>query len=135
MSDRRMVRLRAAAAASIFIMASGGAVAQAVSIEGLWTGSGYAEVTSGKRERVSCRVRYSRETPDVFGVSAVCASPSVNLSQTGTVSRVAANRFVGDLYNPEFDVSGRVRVVVSGATQTVTLSSARGSGSLSLSRK
>lgn len=130
----RWVLTRTAAIAALWAAASGGAIAQAVSIEGLWTGGGYAEVEGGKRERVRCRVRYSRETPDVFGVSAVCASPSVKLTQTGTVSRAGANRFVGEFYNAEFDISGRVRVVVSGRSQTVTLSSARGSGTLSLSR-
>lgn len=111
------------------------ASAQSPPLEGNWTGGGYAEAISGHRERVSCRVRYTREGADVFGVHAVCASQSVKLVQTGTVSRAGANRFVGDFYNAEFDVAGRVRVVVSGSSQTVTLSSARGAGTLSLSRK
>lgn len=113
----------------------GGAEAQQASIEGSWPGGGFAEVASGQRERVKCRVRYTRESPTVFGVSAVCASASVKLTQTGTVSRVASDRYVGDLYNPEFGVSGRVRIVVSGGRQAVTMSSSQGSGSLSLSRQ
>jgi hypothetical protein len=108
--------------------------AQSSSIEGTWSGGGYAQLSSGQREKIRCRVRYTRETADVFGVSAVCASPSLKVTQTGTISRVAANRFVGDLYNPEFDVSGRIRVVVSGSQQSVTMSSSKGSGSLTLSR-
>lgn len=113
---------------------SGPAAAQPVSLEGNWTGGGYAEAISGHRERVSCRVRYTRESADVFGVHAVCASQSVKLVQTGTVSRAGANRYVGEFYNAEFDVAGRVRVVVSGTSQTVTLSSDRGAGTLSLSK-
>lgn len=110
------------------------AFAQSRSIEGTWTGGGYAELTDGQRERVRCRVRYTRVGANIFGVSAVCASPSVRVTQTGTVSRVAANRFAGDLYNPEYGVAGRVRIVVSGAKQTVRMTSAQGSGALSLSR-
>lgn len=135
MAVRRCGLVRAIMVAALCAGASGSVAAQAVSLEGLWTGGGYAVVEGGKRERVSCRVRYSRETPDVFGVSAVCASASVKLTQIGTVSRAGSNRFVGDFYNAEFDISGRVRVVVSGTSQSVTLSSARGTGSLSLSRK
>lgn len=110
------------------------AAAQGVSIEGSWSGGGYAMTAAGQRERVKCRVRYTRETADVFGVHAVCASTSVKLVQTGTVSRAGAGRFVGDFHNAEFDVAGRVRIVVSGSKQTVTLSSAQGTGSLTLSR-
>ncbi len=129
-------RLRIAFALAVALQAvPSSASAQSPSLEGNWTGGGYAEAISGHRERVSCRVRYTREGADVFGVHAVCASQSVKLVQTGTVSRAGANRFVGDFYNAEFDVAGRVRVVVSGSSQTVTLSSARGAGTLSLSRK
>ena len=138
-SPRRMAFALAAVLQAVPSLAA----AQSPSLEGTWTGGGYAEAISGHRERVSCRVRYTRETADVFGVHAVCASRSVKLTQSGTVSRAGANRFVGDFYNAEFDVAGRVRVVlevrlrhvVSGSSQTVTLSSARGTGTLSLSRK
>ncbi|MEQ1714030.1 MAG: hypothetical protein ABL908_21905 [Hyphomicrobium sp.] len=137
------MRRIAVALAIVLLAAPSPAAAQSPSLEGNWTGGGYAEAISGHRERVSCRVRYTRETADVFGVHAVCASQSVKLVQTGTVSRAGANRFAGDFYNAEFDVAGRVRVVlearlrhvVSGSRQTVTLSSGRGSGTLSLSRK
>lgn len=135
MSEFRLVLVRATAVFVAVAGSSGGAAAQGAALDGMWTGGGYVAVESGKRERVSCRVRYSRENPDVFGVHAVCASQSVKLTQTGTVSRAGPNRFVGDFYNAEYDISGRVRVIVSGSSQTVTLTSARGTGSLSLSRK
>jgi hypothetical protein len=48
---------------------------------------------------------------------------------------VSPNRYVGDFYNSEYDISGRVRVVISGSSQTVTFSSAKGSGSLSLKKQ
>lgn len=135
MAGRRLSSLRTAMIASLCAVASSGVSAQSGSLEGTWSGGGYAEVSSGQRENVSCRVRYTREGADVFGVSAVCASKSVKLKQTGTVSRVAANRYVGDLYNAEYDVAGRIRIVVSGSSQSVTMTSKRGSGSLSLSRR
>lgn len=48
---------------------------------------------------------------------------------------VSPTRFVGDFYNPEFDVSGRVRVTLRGSTQTVTFRGPRGSGSMTLTRR
>ena len=55
--------------------------------------------------------------------------------QTGEVLEVGVGRFAGDLYNPQFDVSGRVRVQVSGNRQTVTFFGAQGKGTLSLVRQ
>lgn len=129
---RRSARLALAAAAALAFPGPGSA--QSVALEGTWSGSGYVATDAGQREQVKCRVRYVKETANVFAVSAVCASTSVKITQTGSISRVAENRYVGDFHNPEFDISGRVRVVVSGGQQTVTLSSSRGNGSLSLSR-
>lgn len=111
------------------------ASAQEASLEGSWSGSGYAMTNSGQRERVKCRASYRREARDVFALSAVCASPSVKLTQSGSISRVGSDRYVGDLYNPEFGISGRVRIVVSGTRQSVTISTPQGSGSLTLSKQ
>jgi hypothetical protein len=108
--------------------------AEAQSLEGTWSGSGYAQALSGTAERIRCRVSYARAGGGTYGFSAVCASPSYKVNQSGTVSPAGPNRFVGDFYNAEYDIGGRVRVVVSGSKQTVTLSSDRGSGQLNLSR-
>jgi hypothetical protein len=109
------------------------AVAQ--SLEGTWSGAGVAKPTSGQSERVRCRITYSRESPKVFGVAATCATPSVKFHQTGKVLMVNSTRFVGDFYNPEYDVSGRVRVILKGSTQTATFSGPKGSGSMTLTKR
>jgi hypothetical protein len=109
------------------------AVAQ--SLEGTWSGSGAAKPTSGQTERVRCRITYGRENPKVFSVAATCATPSVTFHQTGTLLMVSPTRFVGDFYNPEYDVSGRVRVTLKGSTQTVTFSGPKGTGSMTLTRR
>ena len=54
--------------------------------------------------------------------------------QTGEVLMVNPDRYVGDFYNPEFDVSGRVHVTVRGSSQTVTFSGRQGHGSMTLRR-
>lgn len=109
--------------------------AEAAAIDGSWSGSGYLAVSQGQKERVRCRVTYSRQTSTVFSVSATCASSSAQVRQSGTLLKVSATSYVGDIYNAEYDVSGRVRVVVKGSTQTVTFTSSAASGQLSLRKQ
>jgi hypothetical protein len=103
-------------------------------LEGTWSGGGYVEPKDGTRESVRCRITYNRHTSTVYRVTALCASTSTKVHQTGEVLRVNANRYVGDFYNPDYDISGRVRVSISGSQQTVTFSSKRGSGSVTLTK-
>ena len=104
-------------------------------LQGTWSGSGTVEPTGGQREKVRCRVSYSPQGSKVVAVSATCASASTKIRQTGQLSMVTPNRYVGDFYNSEYDISGRIRVSVSGSSQTVTFSSPRGKGSLSLRKQ
>lgn len=124
------VRLIALAVAAALLPGA----AMAADLEGSWSGSGSVVLKAGGKENVKCRVRYARQSAKVFSVSATCATPSTKILQTGEVLEVGAGRYVGDFYNPQFDVSGRVRVTVSGSSQSVSFSGAAGHGSLSLSR-
>lgn len=108
--------------------------AHAEGLQGTWSGSGYVETTEGERDTVHCRVSYDPQGSKVVAVTASCTSSSTTIHQTGQLSLVNPNRYVGDFYNSEFDISGRIRVAISGSTQTVTFSGARGHGKLSLSR-
>lgn len=109
-------------------------VANAEPLQGTWSGSGYVKPTNGERERVSCRVSYQPQGASV-AVKATCASSSTTIHQTGQLSKVTANKYVGDFYNSEYDVSGRIRVSISGSSQTVSFAGSKGSGSLNLSRR
>ncbi len=109
--------------------------AAAAPLNGSWSGSGIIRPTDGDAERVRCRVSYSRLSQKVYSVSATCASASNTIRQTGELLMVRPNVFVGDFYNQQFDIRGRIRVVVRGGTQTVTLSSRNGRGSLKLRRR
>lgn len=108
--------------------------ANAADLSGTWSGSGSVSPKDGKTEAVRCKVTYSPEGAAI-GVAATCASSSTTIRQTGSLTKVSDNKYVGDFYNSDYDISGRVRVSVSGSSQTVTFSSPRGSGSLSLSRR
>lgn len=107
----------------------------AAPLQGSWSGSGYVKPKAGQRERVRCRVSYTRLSRKVFAVSARCASASATLRQTGTVLMVRSNVYVGDFYNSQFDVRGRIRVMVSGAKQTVKLLSSDATGQLNLRKR
>ncbi len=109
--------------------------AMSASLAGTWQGSGYVAPKSAARERVRCRVTYRKQSAKVFSVSARCASKSATIRQTGEVLMVRPNRYVGDFYNSQFDVSGRVRVTISGSRQTVTFSGGAGRGRLNLRKR
>lgn len=109
--------------------------AEAAALSGTWSGSGYVNPKDGKRERVRCRVTYTRESQKVFRVKAVCATTSVKINQTGEVLMVNERRYVGDFYNAEYDVSGRIGITLRGGSQTVTFSGSQGHGSMTLRKR
>lgn len=108
------------------------APAGAASLEGTWSGAGMTNPNKGQREQVRCRITYKRESAKVFGVTAKCATSSVKMRQTGKLLEISPSRYVGEFYNPDYDVSGRVRVIIKGSAQTVTFESPRGTGSVTL---
>lgn len=109
--------------------------ATAASLAGTWSGKGTVKPKNGPREALRCRVTYRKEGQKVFGVSATCATTSVKIRQTGKLLKVNEQRYVGDFYNPDYDVSGRVRVIVRGSSQTLSFTSARGSGRLTMRKR
>ena len=117
---------------SIFLPCPGWA---ASGLEGSWRGGGYVTPTSGERESVRCSVQYSRQARKIFSVSAKCATASATIVQTGEVLEVSGGRYVGDFYNSQYDVSGRIRIQLSGNSQTVTFSGSRGRGSMILTKR
>jgi len=108
---------------------------QAGSLEGSWSGGGFLKPNSGQQENVKCRVRYDQQTEKVFGVIATCATASAKIQQTGTLSKVSDDRYIGDFYNGQFDISGRVRVILDGARQIITFSSPSGTGRMELRKR
>ncbi len=120
---------------AIFAMVLSLTPASAAALDGAWSGEGIIRPRSAEAERVRCRVSYSRLSQKVYSVSATCASASNTIRQTGELLMIRPNLFVGDFYNKQFDIRGRIRVEVRGNTQAVTLSSSDGNGSLRLQRR
>ena len=107
----------------------------ATALAGEWSGEGTVTQTEGATEKVRCRVSYKQESAKVYGVTAQCASTSQMTKQIGELLEVRPGVYTGEFNLTQYDVSGRVRVVVEGETQTVTFKSPRGEGEVVLSRR
>ena len=104
-------------------------------LEGSWSGSGFVQPSNGQREKVTCKVNYHQLSDTVHSVKATCATSSMKIVQTGEISTVREGRYIGDFANLEYNISGSVRVTVSGNTQNVVFTSASGGGTLALKRR
>lgn len=105
------------------------------SLAGSWSGSGWVSFSNGKRERARCHAHYSPNGGKSYSLNATCATSSGKASQSATVYEVSRNRFRGTFHNTEYNVSGSIRVVLNGSSQSVTLSGDSNSAALSLSRR
>ena len=108
--------------------------AQAAGLEGSWSGGGTVRFASGAEEQARCRAHYSRRSAAVYVLRATCATASGRAAQSATLQRVGDNRYSGTFYNSEYDISGRIYVILRGSSQTVRLTSSSGSASFRLSR-
>jgi hypothetical protein len=109
--------------------------AVASDLSGSWTGSGTVTLSNGAREKARCRATYNHAGGRTYAMSATCATSSAKVSQTAILSQNTSNRFGGTFYNPEFGVTGRIRVIVSGKRQTVYLSGSAGHATFSMQRR
>ena len=108
--------------------------AKAAELEGSWSGGGTVRFATGAEEQARCRAHYSRRAKGVYVLRATCATASGKAAQSATLQRVGDNRYSGTFYNSEFDISGRIYVVLRGSSQSVRLTSSSGSASFRLSR-
>lgn len=122
--------------AFVFGLPALGTAAPAEPIIGTWAGGGTIQSKSGRREKVRCRISYSRASGKTYGFSAICASTAGRTkSGRGRLVRSKGNRYTGRLYDAEHAVSGRIVVTVRGKRQTMRVSSEKGSGRLTLVRR
>ena len=108
--------------------------AHAADLEGSWSGGGTVRFASGGEERARCRAYYSRRSKAVYVLRATCATASGRAAQSATLQKVGDNRYSGTFYNSEYDISGRIYVILRGASQSVRLTSGSGSASIRLTR-
>jgi hypothetical protein len=129
------VRIVAAIMVVFMGVVGGATVAKAESVAGLWRGSGFVNPSEGRRERVRCRVMYTRQSEQRYQLTARCATASANIDQVGEVRRTGRDRLSGSFYNADFNVRGRIQIRLNGNRQAVTLISDAGSGRLTLFKR
>jgi len=112
----------------------GTSLVQAAGLEGSWSGGGTVRFASGAEEQARCRAHYSRRSNAVYVLRATCATASGKAAQSATLQKVGDNRYSGTFYNSEYDISGRIYVILRGSSQSVRLTSSSGSASFRLSR-
>jgi hypothetical protein len=107
--------------------------AQQPSIGGTWSGGGTVTLKSGNVEKVRCRATFS-PSGNGASMSASCANATAKVTQTAELTRVSATRYIGEFNNPEFNISGSIRITISGNTLNASLSGGGGSASMSMNR-
>lgn len=123
---------------TIAALAMGAAVPAAAAdpIEGSWSGAGTVRLKDGTVEPVRCRVKYEDGGGNqTFVLYANCATTANTFQQDGRVVFVGGSRYTGRLYSNQYDVSGDVTVSVAGKRQTVSVSSPKGSASITLNKQ
>lgn len=128
----RSALLMALLGLSALTFASGSSLADSVSLDGSWRGSGWINFNNGKRERASCKAYYSRVSPTEFSLRANCATKSAKATQTARVHKTGRSKYSGSFFNQEFGVSGNIYVSVKGRSQHVRLSGAGGTATFRL---
>ncbi len=103
-------------------------------LSGAWSGSGAVVFNTGSKEKARCKANFSKTGSSSYSMSATCATASGKASQSAILRKTGGNSYAGSFRNPEYNVTGSIRVTVSGNHQTVSMSSDAGTASLSLSR-
>jgi hypothetical protein len=138
---RKAAAIRSAALAACgavlatFNVAAPVQAAPAAELSGTWSGSGTVALANGAREKVRCRANYTHTGGRTYAMAATCATAAAKVSQTAILSQNTQNRFGGTFYNPEFGVTGRIRVIVSGKRQTIYLTGSAGNATFSMARQ
>lgn len=122
------------ATAMTFTLPTEAPAQQLASLEGSWSGNGQVHFPSGASESARCRATFRKQGGNSFSMNAICATQSARVAQTAQLERVSANRFEGDFYNPEYNVSGSITVSLRGSGLSASLSGGGGSAQFNLSR-
>jgi uncharacterized protein (DUF2147 family) len=131
--QRSRLALAGLTAAVAFAVAAFTPVAvTAAELTGAWSGGGSVSLASGAKEKARCRANYSKAGGASYVMSATCATASAKVAQTAQLRKSGANSYSGKFFNPEYGVTGSIRVTVNGKRQSVYLSGDAGSAAFSL---
>ncbi len=121
--------------AAVFAIAMAVETANAAPITGAWRGNGLVKLTSGKAERIRCRIRYEEGSGRTFVVHVTCAHAHGVFKTSGRVVKRSNTRYTGRLYSEQHDVAGDVSISVNGSRQHIRATSSKGSATVTLTRQ
>ena len=108
--------------------------AAAQSIVGSWSGSGMIVFPSGETERARCRATFRNLSDGGVSMQGICATSSVRVSQSASLSRLTANTYSGEFFNTEYNISGSIRIRLQGSKLNASLNGGGASAQFMLGR-
>jgi len=111
-----------ALAGAIGVVGVAATPATAQSLVGSWSGGGMIVFPSGEKERARCRATFRQAGGGGVSMSGVCATASVRVSQSASLSRLTPNTYSGEFFNTEFNISGSIRIRMQGNKLNASLS-------------
>ena len=96
--------------------------AAAQTIIGSWSGGGLIIFPSGEKERARCRATFRNVGGGGVSMNGVCATASVRVSQSASLSRLTSTTYSGEFYNTEYNLSGSIRIRMQGNKLNASLS-------------
>jgi hypothetical protein len=112
----------------------GASPAAAQSIHGTWSGGGMIIFPSGERERARCRATFRPTGGGGISMQGVCATSSVRVSQSASLSRLTSTTYSGEFYNTEYNISGSIRIRLHGSKLNASLNGGGGAAQFVLGR-
>lgn len=104
-------------------------------LAGSWSGAGSVVYSTGSKEKARCRASFNKIGSSSYAMSATCATASGKVAQSATLRKTGGNSYSGQFRNPEYNITGSIRVTVNGNSQSVSMSGDNGaSASFSMSR-
>ncbi|MEQ1578226.1 MAG: hypothetical protein ABL894_11295 [Hyphomicrobium sp.] len=130
----RSFSAKIAAAVALALSCTTPALAEPGDLTGNWSGGGAVIYSTGSKEKARCRAQFNKIGSTSYSMSATCATASGKVAQSATLRKSGGNSYSGQFRNPEYNVTGSIRVTVNGNSQNVSMSSEAGSASFSMSR-
>ena len=128
-------QLAAAAGIATLAVAIHATPVSATSLSGTWKGGGHFTLSSGAKEKVRCRVRYTKTEGTNYAMNARCASASGHVEQAVMLKRVGKDQYSGSAHNRKFGVTVYIGIRVMGKAQSVVVSGVQGRAHLALRKR
>lgn len=109
--------------------------AMAASLDGTWSGGGTVTPDQGEKEKARCRAVFKKYSTKSYRMVAKCSIPSLGVvRQEAVVKKTGANTYTGNFFNSEYNVRGKITIIVKGDRQTVSLKADAGSAFLTFKK-